>query len=105
MPDPILRSMGQQVRFDNIARSYSASSKYRFIASGNIAESENGVKNTSKQSYRTRVRMSTKDYEVLKKESAAAGLSANGMSGDAVGDQLPCPVAEGGSLGSHPLFG
>ena len=75
MPDPILRSMGQQVRFDNIARSYSASSKYRFIASGNIAESENGVKNTSKQSYRTRVRMSTKDYEVLKKESAAAGLS------------------------------
>ena len=74
-------------------------------ASGNIAESENGVKNTSKQSYRTRVRMSTKDYEVLKKESAAAGLSANGMSGDAVGDQLPCPVAEGGSLGSHPLFG
>ena len=75
------------------------------IGFGNIAKSEMGVKNTSKQSYRTRVRMSTKDYEVLKKESAAAGLSANGMSGDAVGDQLPCPVAEGGSLGSHPLFG
>lgn len=31
----------------------------------------------SKQSHRTCVRMSTKDYELLKKKSAAAGLSAN----------------------------
>lgn len=41
------------------------------------AESEMGVKNTSKQSHRTCVRMSAKDYELLKKKSAAAGLSAN----------------------------
>ena len=46
-------------------------------ASGNIAESEMGVKNTSKQSHRTCVRMSAKDYELLKEKSAAAGLSAN----------------------------
>ena len=46
-------------------------------ASGNIAESEMGVKNTSKQSHRTCVRMSAKDYDLLKKKSAAAGLSAN----------------------------
>ena len=58
-----------------------------------------------KQLHRTCVRMSVREYELLKKKSTAAGLSANGMSGDAVGDQLPCPVAEGGSLGSHPLFG
>lgn len=36
-----------------------------------------GVKNTNKQSHRTCVRMSAKDYELLKKKSAAAGLSAN----------------------------
>lgn len=36
-----------------------------------------GVKNTNKQSHRTCVRMSSKDYELLKKKSAAAGLSAN----------------------------
>ena len=36
-----------------------------------------GVKNTSKQSHRTCVRMSTKDYDLLKEKSAAAGLSAN----------------------------
>ena len=35
------------------------------------------MKNTSKQSHRTCVRMSAKDYELLKKKSAAAGLSAN----------------------------
>ena len=46
-------------------------------ASGNIAESEKGVKNMSKQSHRTCVRMSVKDYELLKEKSAAAGLSAN----------------------------
>ena len=46
-------------------------------ASGNIAESEKGVKNTSRQSHRTCVRMSVKDYELLKEKSAAAGLSAN----------------------------
>ena len=46
-------------------------------ASGNIVESEKGVKNTSKQSHRTCVRMSVKDYELLKEKSAAAGLSAN----------------------------
>ena len=46
-------------------------------ASGNIAESEKGVKNTNKQSHRTCVRMSAKDYELLKKKSAVAGLSAN----------------------------
>lgn len=46
-------------------------------ASGNIAKSEMGVKNTSKQSHRTCVRMSAKDYELLKEKSAAAGLSAN----------------------------
>ncbi len=46
-------------------------------AFGNIAKSEMGVKNTSKQSHRTCVRMSAKDYELLKKKSAAAGLSAN----------------------------
>ena len=47
------------------------------IASGNIAESEKGVKNTSKQSHRTCVRMSVKDYELLKEKSEVAGLSAN----------------------------
>ncbi len=36
-----------------------------------------GVKNTSKQSHRTCVRMSVKNYELLKKKSAVAGLSAN----------------------------
>ena len=46
-------------------------------ASGNIAESEMGVKNMNKQSHRTCVRMSVKNYELLKKKSAAAGLSAN----------------------------
>lgn len=46
-------------------------------ASGNIAESEKGVKNTSEQSHRTCVRMSAKDYKLLKEKSAAAGLSAN----------------------------
>ena len=46
-------------------------------ASGNIAESEKGVKNTSRHSHRTCVRMSVKDYELLKEKSAAAGLSAN----------------------------
>ena len=46
-------------------------------ASGNTAESEKGVKSTNKQSHRTCVRMSVKDYELLKKKSAAAGLSAN----------------------------
>ena len=46
-------------------------------AFGNIAKSEMGVKNTSKQSHRTCVRMSAKDYELLKEKSAAAGLSAN----------------------------
>ena len=46
-------------------------------ASGNIVESEKGVKNMSKQSHRTCVRMSVKDYELLKEKSAAAGLSAN----------------------------
>jgi len=46
-------------------------------AFGNIVESEMGVKNTNKQSHRTCARMSAKDYELLKKKSAAAGLSAN----------------------------
>ena len=46
-------------------------------ALGNIAESEKGVKSTNKQSHRTCVRMSVKDYELLKDKSAAAGLSAN----------------------------
>jgi hypothetical protein len=50
---------------------------YQNTASDNIAESEKGVKNTSKQSHRTCVRMSTKDYDLLKEKSAAAGLSAN----------------------------
>ena len=50
---------------------------YQNTASDNIAESEKGVKNTSKQSYRTCVRMSAKDYELLKEKSVAAGLSAN----------------------------
>lgn len=36
-----------------------------------------GVKNTSKQSHRTCVRMSVKNYELLKIKSTAAGLSAN----------------------------
>ena len=36
-----------------------------------------GVKNTNKQSHRTCVRMSARDYELLKEKSAAAGLSAN----------------------------
>ena len=35
------------------------------------------MKNTNKQSHRTCVRMSAKDYELLKKKSAVAGLSAN----------------------------
>ncbi len=35
------------------------------------------MKNTNKQSHRTCVRMSAKDYDLLKKKSAAAGLSAN----------------------------
>ena len=46
-------------------------------AFGNIAESEIGAKNMNKQSHRICVRMSAKDYELLKKKSAAAGLSAN----------------------------
>ena len=46
-------------------------------ALGNIAESEKGVKSTNKQSHRTCVRMSVKDYELLKEKSTAAGLSAN----------------------------
>jgi len=46
-------------------------------ASGNIAKSGKGVKNTRKQSHRTCVRMSAKDYDLLKKKSTAAGLSAN----------------------------
>ena len=46
-------------------------------ASGNIAESEKGVKSTNKQSHRTCVRMSVKDYELLKEKSTAADLSAN----------------------------
>ena len=46
-------------------------------ASGNIAKSGKGVKNTNKQSHRTCVRMSAKDYDLLKKKSAAADLSAN----------------------------
>ena len=50
---------------------------YQNTASDNIAESEKGVKNTSKQSYRTCVRMSAKDYKLLKDKSVAAGLSAN----------------------------
>ena len=50
---------------------------YQNTASDNIAESEKGVKNTSKQSYRTCVRMSAKDYKLLKEKSVAAGLSAN----------------------------
>ena len=36
-----------------------------------------GVKNISNQIHRTCVRMSARDYELLKKKSAAAGLSAN----------------------------
>lgn len=36
-----------------------------------------GVKNISNQTHRTCVRMSARDYELLKKKSAAAGLSAN----------------------------
>ena len=43
----------------------------------NIAKSEMGVKNMNKQSHRTCVRMSVKDYELLKKKSAGTGLSAN----------------------------
>ena len=35
------------------------------------------MKNTNKQSHRTCVRMSAKDYDLLKKKSAAANLSAN----------------------------
>ena len=35
------------------------------------------MKNTSKQSHRTCIRMSAKDYDLLKKKSAAADLSAN----------------------------
>ncbi|MBO6205074.1 MAG: hypothetical protein J6O13_16250 [Selenomonas sp.] len=35
------------------------------------------MRNTSKQSHRTCVRMSARDYELLKEKSAAAGLSAN----------------------------
>ena len=35
------------------------------------------MKNTNKQSHRTCVRMSAKDYDLLKKKSAAADLSAN----------------------------
>lgn len=50
---------------------------FKNTASGNIAKSGKGVKNTSKQSHRTCVRMSAKDYDLLKKKSAAAGLSAN----------------------------
>ena len=45
--------------------------------SGNIAKSGKRVKNTSKQSHRTCVRMGAKDYDLLKKKSAAANLSAN----------------------------
>ena len=69
------------VRFGNVAKPYSILPggwiPLQNTAFGNIAESEMGVKNTSKQSYRTCVRMSVKDYELLKKKSAAAGLSAN----------------------------
>ena len=46
-------------------------------AFGNIAKSEMGVKNMNKQSHRTCVRMSVKDYELLKEKSAGTGLSAN----------------------------
>lgn len=46
-------------------------------ASGNTAESEKGVKSTNKQSHRTCVRMSVKDYELLKEKSTAADLSTN----------------------------
>ncbi len=45
--------------------------------SGNIAKSGKGVKNTNKQSHRTCVRMSAKDYDLLKKKSAAVDLPAN----------------------------
>ena len=72
--------MGHQVRFGNIAKSYYAPLEMHFYqntASGNIAESEKGVKNMSKQSHRTCVRMSVKDYELLKEKSTAADLSAN----------------------------
>lgn len=69
------------VRFGNVAKPYSILPRgwipLQNTAFGNIAESEMGVKNTSKQSHRTCVRMSAKDYELLKKKSAAAGLSAN----------------------------
>lgn len=67
------------MRFDSIVKPYCVTSKLIFIktAFGNIAKSEMGVKNTIKQSHRTCVRMSIKDYELLKKKSIAAGLSAN----------------------------
>ena len=70
-----------RVRFDNIAKPYSIPPEewipLQNTAFGNIAESEMGVKNTNKQSHRTCVRMSAKDYELLKKKRAASGLSAN----------------------------
>jgi hypothetical protein len=66
------------VRFGNIVKPYYSNNRKQFFtASGNIAESENGVKNMSKQLYRTCVRMSARDYELLKEKSAAAELSAN----------------------------
>lgn len=80
LSNPILHFIDGQVRFGNIAKPYYALLEKQFLqntAFGNVAESEIGVKNTSKQSHRTCVRMSAKNYELLKEKGAAAGLSAN----------------------------
>lgn len=70
-----------KIGFGNVAKPYSILPggwiSLQNTAFGNIAKSEMGVKNTNQQSHRTCVRMSAKDYELLKKKSAAAGLSAN----------------------------
>lgn len=67
------------------------------IGSGNIAESEREVKNTNKQSHHTCVRMSAKDYELLKKKSVAAGLSADAWLMTQL--ETNCPYSIGGMVG------
>ena len=48
--------------------------------------------------------MSAKDYELLKKKSAAAGLSANAWLMAQLATNRPVPLG-GRNLGGHPLHG
>lgn len=59
----------------------------------------------SRQTHRTCVRMSEKEYQRLKRRSGASRLSGQRLADGGVGAKLPHPLPGGADQGGHPIHG